>query len=70
MNISSLSDLEKLESQIEILLRKFKLGDILSSLHSLSNSSSQLEPFMVGGVALLASRFCLPSASMSSSLCQ
>jgi len=62
-SISSLSDLEKLESQIAKILRKLKLGDVLSSLHLLNKSSPIPKPFMVAGLALFAARFCASSKS-------
>lgn len=61
MTIASLSDLEKLESQIASAFRKLKLGDVLHSLYLLKKKSPELRPFMVAGVALFAARFCHPS---------
>jgi len=61
MNINSLAELENLESKIESVLGNLKLGDVLHSLYLLKKSSPELEPFMIGGVALLAIRFCPPS---------
>lgn len=58
MNISSLSDLEKLESKIKRNLKKHKLGDTLNSLYIQKPKLQNLEPFMVGGFALFAIRFC------------
>lgn len=60
MGISSLEDLEKVESQIALKLSKLKLGDVLHSLYLLKKGSD-LQPFMVAGVALFAARFCPPS---------
>ncbi|WP_330204714.1 hypothetical protein [Cyanobacterium sp. Dongsha4] len=62
MNISSLSDLEKLESKIKGNLKKHKLGDTLNSLY-VKQKSQNLQPFMVAGFALFAIRFCPPSKS-------
>lgn len=61
MKINSLADLEKLESQIASVFGKVKFGDVLHSLYLLKRSSPELRPFMVGGVALFAARFCPPS---------
>jgi hypothetical protein len=61
MNVNSLAELEKLESTIEAVFRKLALGDILHSLHLLKNRSPELRPFMIGGIALFAIRFCPPS---------
>jgi hypothetical protein len=61
MKINSLADLEKLESQIASVFGKLNFGDVLHSLHLLKISSPELRPFMVGGVALFAARFCPPS---------
>lgn len=61
MEISSLADLDKLESQIEKAFEKLKLGDVLHSLYLLRKSSPELRPFMVAGVSLFAARFCPPS---------
>ncbi|MFN4953115.1 MAG: hypothetical protein ACK5WC_01300 [Aphanizomenon sp.] len=61
MKISSLNDLEKLESQIASVLKKINLGDLLHSLHLLKNASEDIRPFMVAGVALFGARFCPPS---------
>jgi hypothetical protein len=62
MEISSLSDLEKLESQIAKKLSKHKLGDVLRSLYSLKEDQT-IQPFMIAGLSLLAARFCLTSKS-------
>ncbi|NUN67440.1 hypothetical protein HCU40_22715 (plasmid) [Pseudanabaena biceps] len=62
MKISSLSDLEILESQIEKKLSKYKLGDVFHSLYSLKEDNT-IQPFMIAGLSLLAARFCLPSKS-------
>jgi len=61
MNINSLAELEKLESTIESVFRKIPLGDILHSLYLLKKSSPELRPFMIGGIASFAIRFCPPS---------
>ena len=61
MEVTSLNDLNKLEAQIASVFGKIKLGDVLHSLYLLKNSSPELEPFIVAGVALLAVRFCPPS---------
>lgn len=61
MNINSLAELEKLESTIESVFKKLPLGDVLHSLHLLKKDSPELRPFMVGGIALFAIRFCPPS---------
>lgn len=61
MNINSLAELEKLESSIETVLRKLKLGDVLNSIRLVKNSSPELKPFMIGGMTLFAIRFCPPS---------
>lgn len=61
MNINSLAELEKLESTIESVFRKLPLGDVLRSLYLLKKSHPELRPFMIGGIALFAIRFCPPS---------
>lgn len=61
ISISSSSDLEKLESLIATNLQKFKLGDVLYSLHLLNKSFTELKPFHISGFALFATRFCRPS---------
>ena len=61
MKILSISDLEKLESQIKVEFRKHKLGDFLHSLYSLKKSKPDIRPFMTAGAALFAVRFCHPS---------
>lgn len=61
MNINSLAELEKLESTIESVFRKLPLGDVLRSLYLLKKSHPELQPFMIGGIALFAIRFCPPS---------
>lgn len=61
MEISSLADLDKLESQIEKAFEKLKLGDVLHSLYLLRKRSLELKPFMVAGVSLFAAKFCSPS---------
>jgi hypothetical protein len=61
MNINSLAELENLESTIQSVLGNLKLGDVLHSLYLLKKSSAKLKPFMIGGVALFAIRFCPPS---------
>ncbi len=61
MDINSLAELENLESTIQSVLGNLKLGDVLHSLYILKKSSPELEPFMIGGVALFAIRFCPPS---------
>lgn len=61
MNISSLAELKKLESTIKSVFRTLPLGDVLHSLYLLKNSSPELRPFMIGGIALFAIRFCPPS---------
>jgi len=61
MVISSLSDLKDLELKIEIGFRKLKLGNVLYSLRLLKETSPDLQPFVVAGVALFAARFCDPS---------
>jgi len=61
MEVTSLNDFNKLESQIASVFGKIKLGDVLHSLYLLSKNSPDLEPFVVAGVALLAARFCPPS---------
>lgn len=61
MTINSLADLKKLESKIASVCGKLKLGDVLHSLYLLKKSSPELKPFLVGGVALFAARFCPPS---------
>ncbi len=66
MKINSLADLEKLESQIASVFEKLKFGDVLHSLYLLQKSSPELRPFMVGGVALFAARFCPPSKTSQS----
>lgn len=61
MEIRSLADLDKIESQIAKAFGRLKLGDVLHSLYLLRKSSTELEPFMVAGVSLFAAKFCLPS---------
>ncbi len=61
MDINSLAELENLESTIQSVLGNLKLGDVLHSLYLLKKSSPELEPFMIGGTALFAIRFCPPS---------
>ena len=61
MNINSLAELENLESTIQSVLGQLKLGDVLHSLYLLKKNSPKLEPFMIGGAALFAIRFCPPS---------
>ncbi len=61
MDINSLAELEKLELTIQSVFGNLKLGDVLHSLYLLKKSSPELPPFMIGGVALLAIRFCPPS---------
>jgi hypothetical protein len=61
MNINSLAELEKLESTIKSVFRKLPLGDVLHSLYLLKNCPPELRPFMIGGIALFAIRFCPPS---------
>ena len=61
MKILSISDLEKLESQIKVEFGKHKLGDVLHSLYSLKKSKPDIRPFMTAGAALFAVRFCHPS---------
>lgn len=61
MNINSLAELKKLESQIESVLGNLKLGDVLHSLYILKKSHPELQPFMIGGLALFVIRFCPPS---------
>jgi hypothetical protein len=58
MRINSLDDLDRLESKIGQHLRKFKLGDILHSLHS---KGEQIEPFIIAELVLFAIRYCSPS---------
>ncbi|GBE74982.1 hypothetical protein myaer87_22090 [Microcystis aeruginosa NIES-87] len=67
-NINSLEALNRLELQIQVILKKIPLGDALYSLHNLKNQHLQLNattpeflPFLNAGVALFAIRFCLPS---------
>lgn len=61
MEISSIADLENLESQIERVCRRLKLGDVLKSLYLLQKNSSDIKPFMIAGMVLFAARFCPPS---------
>jgi len=61
MDINSLAELENLESTIQSVLGNLKLGDVMHSLYLLKKSSPELEPFMIGGTALFAIRFCPPS---------
>lgn len=61
MEIRSLADLDKIESQIAKAFGKLKLGDVLHSLYLLRESSPEMKPFMVAGVSLFAARFCPPS---------
>ena len=61
MDINSLAELEKLELTIQSVFGNLKLGDVLHSLYLLKKSSPELPPFMIGGVALFAIRFCPPS---------
>ncbi|XZN91026.1 MAG: hypothetical protein ACM65M_26060 [Microcoleus sp.] len=61
MNINSLAELKNRESQIESVLGNLKLGDVLHSLYILKKSHPELQPFMIGGVALFVIRFCPPS---------
>lgn len=61
MKILSLSDLEKLESQIAVEFGKHKLGDVLHSLYLLKKSEPDINPFMTAGAALFAARFSHPS---------
>ncbi len=61
MDINSLAELENLELTIKSVLGNLKLGDVLHSLYLLKKSSPELRPFMMGGAALFAIRFCPPS---------
>ena len=61
MEISSIDDLNRLESVIKQVLKKIKLGDALKSLYIAKNNSSEIPPFMIAGFALFATRFCSPS---------
>lgn len=61
MNINSLAKLEEVESTIKSVFRKLSLGDVLHSLYLLKKTSPELRPFMIGGIALFAIRFCPPS---------
>jgi hypothetical protein len=61
MSIKSLAELENLESIIASVFGRLKLGDVLHSLYLLKKNSPELRPFMIGGVALFAIRFCPPS---------
>ena len=61
MDINSLAELEKVELTIQSVFGNLKLGDVLHSLYLLKKSSPELPPFMIGGVALFAIRFCPPS---------
>jgi len=58
MEINSIEDLEKIERKIHLIIRKFRLGDILASIRDVSE---KLEPFIIAGIALFACRYCTPS---------
>lgn len=62
MKINSLEDLDNFESKIGSEFRKFRLGDILHSLHLYAKTVDH--PFIVAGVALFAIRFSLPSKTI------
>lgn len=58
MDISSIADLDRLESIIHSRLRRIKLGDALNSLYLTQKKYKDIEPFMMAGFALFATRFC------------
>ncbi|MFN6488203.1 MULTISPECIES: hypothetical protein [unclassified Nostoc] len=62
MKINTLEDLDKFESKIGSEFRKFRLGDILHSLHIYGKTAEH--PFIVAGAALFAIRFSCPSKNI------
>lgn len=61
MKISSITNLDKLESKIKFQLKKSKIGDALNALYLNKHQSTQITPFMVAGLALFITRFCSPN---------
>lgn len=62
MKINTLEDLDKFEYKIGSKFKKFRLGDILHSLHIYGKTAEY--PFIVAGVALFAIRFSLTSKNI------
>jgi hypothetical protein len=59
MLIKTLDDLDEFDSKIGSEFRKFRLADILHSLHIYEKTAEH--PFIVAGAALFAIRFSIPS---------
>jgi len=55
ITINNIEDLNRLEARMEFVIRRYKLEEVLFGLRRVSKN---FEPFVIGGAALFAIRFC------------